>query len=489
MRKIISFMVVACFLTLVGCGSTATPTPTPDPASDVTITLAPIDGATNQALAATVTAIFSAAITEPADWTTAFTLLASGGTETLCTEVAYDETTLTATCTHADLTVSIEHTISVSGVTDSAGLAIATTTAIFTTTSASENNATFTSKDSVTSIDEGDTVTLTFTFASAPASTPTIAVADASASLSSSESVDDDLSLAIAAGTCTVSESDATIYACTVTGVAGCKTLTDYTATISVDGVEAGTLTFNSADDEFTNAATLADYNVPNKCWDQNEADDDANVSISGGNLIIAFTGAPGESERLTTTKTDLTVTDYAILYYVSGNNVSTTMSDGEHIEFKQEFTDNNEYYVEIYTGNFSAISMNRSWHIVNGVADSSGDNAGPPNSTGDLSAYVDTYENFYVCQVRKDNSFKTYMSFDGSTFIEITTTNIEVGALFGTLENLAYPTISGADLDIYVRANDTDNPSYEAKFGYVRFKATGITGLSATDCPTLTAN
>ena len=71
----------------IGCGGTngatvpdetvTTPEVTPT-ATAIAVTLTPADGATNVALDAAVTAVFQAAITEPADWATALMLQRDG---------------------------------------------------------------------------------------------------------------------------------------------------------------------------------------------------------------------------------------------------------------------------------------------------------------------------------------------------------------------------------------------------------------------------
>ena len=493
MKKNICLVVSMCLaMMFAGCGSTS---PDPDPVSGVTVTLAPINGATDQAVDATVTAIFSAAITAPADWTTAFTLIAAGATETLCTAVAYDADTLTATCTHANLTVSTEHTITVSGLTDSAGLAITTATAIFTTTSDSSNNATFTSKNSVTTVAGDEIVSLVFTFDSAPSSTPTIAVAEASASLSASESVDDDLSLALAAGTCTVSESDALVYTCTVDGVAGCTTLTDYTATISVADVEAGTLTFNSADDEFTSADTLGAKAESGTCWTQNNVTARGTVSVneSTGTFDVAYIDCTQDlaKELIAGKAISLAdVGDVAVMFYISANapvlGVDELQITRNKIIVGAGVDD--DVWLDTPFGASAGTGIWLAWSNVTGVEDAN--NIANPTAAGSFADYTTTYSGVYVCSVKKDNVFKTYISFDGSTYIEMTESNMEVYAGQGTLANAVNPsptaTLYGLEIGSKNDDDGTCSNDYTTSFGYVRLKSTGITGLSATDCPQL---
>ena len=488
MKKIIGFMVTACLLTLIGCGSSSSSTPV----SSVTVTFAPVADATNQAVDVAVTAVFSAAITAPADWTTAFTLLASGGTETACTAVSYDADTLTATCTHDDLTGMTEYASSIIGVTDSAGVAIATTTAIFTTI----HNASFTSKTSVTTIAGDVGISIVFTFDTAPSATPTIAVADASADLSASESVDDDLSLAISPGECTPSESDALVYTCTVTGVAGCRTVTDYTATISVGEIAVGTLTFNSADDEFDSSATLSptiDDSSSGYCWDQLTATLGGEAAtISEGNLAMPFTSGVGVRYIA---KELSGLSDFSVMYYISSNNApaegNTALVNTRLIKDPVNSPGND--YLDVNAGLYQD---NLAWAPVNSANADDNIDSLEVRTDGALADTVHAHEDFFVCQVRKDGVINTYVKFpnveSASSFTKITLDNMAQSYHFGDggPEDVVDSTqLTEATLWTEIRSTNDVNTTYLPKIGYVRYKTTGITGENATDCPTWTAN
>lgn len=103
--------------------------------SGIAVTFAPADAATGVALSIStaVTATFSTAITEPADWASAFTLIAEGASATSCTAVTYDAASRTATCTHGILTGETDYTMTISGVTDASGGTVTAETAAFTT--------------------------------------------------------------------------------------------------------------------------------------------------------------------------------------------------------------------------------------------------------------------------------------------------------------------------------------------------------------------
>ncbi len=94
------------------------------------------DGATGVALDAPVTTLFSAAITAPADWSSSFTLKKDDAGDNLCTAVAYDSATFTATCTHANFDRASSYTVNISGLEDTARLNIAAASATFQTSPA-----------------------------------------------------------------------------------------------------------------------------------------------------------------------------------------------------------------------------------------------------------------------------------------------------------------------------------------------------------------
>ena len=120
--------VLSAFVALLlafGCGGPGT--------SSVTVTFSPTDGSTDVALNVTVTATFSGAITDPADWTAVFTLKKDNAGDSLCTDVTYDGVDMVATCTHADLQNGASYTITISDLKDIMGNDIGQATATFTT--------------------------------------------------------------------------------------------------------------------------------------------------------------------------------------------------------------------------------------------------------------------------------------------------------------------------------------------------------------------
>lgn len=124
----LSFIVVG-FLSS-GCGSNVS--------TNVTITFSPLDATTSQAINVTVSVTFSGTITEPSDWSTVLTLIASGSTTNLCTATSgddtgysWDETGGIVTCLHDDLSSNTEYTVSLSDLTN-----VVDSTTTFTTATA-----------------------------------------------------------------------------------------------------------------------------------------------------------------------------------------------------------------------------------------------------------------------------------------------------------------------------------------------------------------
>jgi len=111
--------ITAAVLLAFGCGS-STVTVTPG-TSSIIVTISPAEGTADVALDAVITATFSGAITDPADWTVVFTLKKDNAGDSLCTDVTYDSVNLVATCTHGDLENGSSYTISISGLKDVMG--------------------------------------------------------------------------------------------------------------------------------------------------------------------------------------------------------------------------------------------------------------------------------------------------------------------------------------------------------------------------------
>ncbi len=253
---------VAAAVILSACGAGIGLGVDADLQSSVATTLYP--GGTDVEIDAAVLATFSAAVStsySESQWQTLLTLRrVEGGVATgvsLCTAVTYDADALTATCAHTALNYLTTYEVALWYVQDADGLLITGSSQQFTTTSALPV-ATLTSKTSVTQTVDGEgQLTLTLAFDQAPAVTPTVSVAETV----SASAVSPSAAKAAEGGACSAVEGSETDFTCVVTGLSSCQAIVDYTATISVGGLEAGTILFNTADDEFDSEATL------DACW------------------------------------------------------------------------------------------------------------------------------------------------------------------------------------------------------------------------------
>lgn len=87
--------------------------------SSVASTVAPIDGAENQAQNVSVSVTFDSDIAEPETWEDVFTLRKDSQGETLCTSVTYSN--LVATCAHLPLEGGASYTAAFAGIGNATG--------------------------------------------------------------------------------------------------------------------------------------------------------------------------------------------------------------------------------------------------------------------------------------------------------------------------------------------------------------------------------
>lgn len=449
---------VAAAIFFAGCGSSAS----------ITAAFSPVDAATNQALDVAITATFSGAVTAPSDWGAVFTVKETNGTTNLCTATvgadvgyAYDSTNNIVTCLHANLSSNTGYTASVSslsGVTDNS--------AAFT----SVPSATLTSKTEVTTTAAGSgSVTLRFTFSSAPSETPAVSVAEASASVNADISGKD-----LSGGNCTAASGDTTgtIFDCTVTGLAGCATFTDYTATVSVGGARAGTAGFNSADDEFTSGDTLT-----NSCW--SPISNGGSIAISEGNMVLTTPGSAVPAVLCFKTKPG----DYAISSYLY-STVDSTANDVAGAEFGLAEIGQGGDSLVFFSGYQLQASEGNIWML------------GVPGGVniriaGDLSGYFTHIAPLRMCMVIYNGIVKSYINFDdisasSPAWTALTTDNMQCTDQDCTVSDYteyAVSNLTGPALQWSIA--NLSNAEQVVKYGYARFKTTGIDGTSAS-CPPL---
>lgn len=157
---------------LSACGSSGSST------SSSTMTLAPINGATDQETSVTVKGTFNAAITTPTDWTANFILKKQDDDTNLCTATSgentgysLDDTTDSnapvITCIHNSLERATTYTATMTSVTNSSGTAIADATAEFTISS---EGVVTTNNEAMANIPDTDPTTVDYALAGASAS-------------------------------------------------------------------------------------------------------------------------------------------------------------------------------------------------------------------------------------------------------------------------------------------------------------------------------
>lgn len=428
----------------------------------ITATLLPVNEAVSQTLDVAVTSVFSDAITEPSDWTTAFTLKKDNTGSTVCTSVTYDSSTKTATCAHANLSVSSSYTAAVSGITNVTDASVTFTTGAGITVSSF-------SKASLTSTSRG-TATLTFNLSSA---------ASASATASLAVTTTD---TGVGSSSCSFS-SDRTVVTCTIATVSGCTTLMDYSVALTASGVIDYSAAFNSADDEFDNSATRS------ACWtpyDSNIGTSTKTYEITGGNLKLEITAIAGGAGDIAIGEYKSNFSgDFAMSVYLASENPAdsgnlTTMTYIELVKSGTYNGANNATGGIIMDGWANMLFW--ALGIANGGVTIS---AGVPNSNaGDLQTAISP---IYFCISRYDGKLKYYGSADGATYTQLSANNMDsIGgfpppvAAGDTIDPAWNWTTSDIWLDI---VNNKEGYTYTVEYGYMRFNATGLDG-SSSDCP-----
>lgn len=446
MKSVLKSAVLLFFIGLQSCGSGENNV---NDNSDVTVSFSLTDASTGVALNAVESATFSKEIAEPTNWLDVFTLKKDGTGDTLCTAIDYDDSTMVATCDHAELDGEGNYTAAISGLSG-----VTDATATFTTGSEIAVNSV--EKTSVTSADSGNSVIFTLTFASAlPANwVPTVEVADS-----------DGTELTV--GGCEFGD-DRTTYTCTVGGIDGCTTISDYTVTVT--GTGEFTTTFNSADDEFESEDALSN------CWVR-ASRTDGTFSIDGNlNIVISY-GGVGDQAEDEVSKSFSGETDIAVLVHISsivppssgigGTQITTALNEcincsGDTISLGGGYTGENKWSL---CGNGSCLK--------------------PSGSTPLRDTYTSNGP-FYVCMVRYNNTVKTYLSTDGSSFTRLSAENMECVGGACDLEGAVEAPAAWATALTLLATNSIAGSTLRGEYGYARFKTTGITGESSADCPAL---
>lgn len=330
----------------------------------------------------------------------------------------------------------------------------------------SEATVTSVSKTSVTDT-TGGSIKITYTFSGALSSAPAMIVTS-------------DSDESIGTPSCDLAE-DGLQAECTVSGISGCTTYEDYTATLS-GGVEEYAFTFNSADDEFDSNETITN------CWTKREGSS-GTASATDGLLTITVPGGtdPEEEPGHIQLKSIESATDIAVLIYYSELIVPEIEGWDANSDAEAGFVGGSDYNVLIGVQDGGG---SHNWYSDYSANYQDSDEEAIP--FGDLAPTSDTIQDFYVCMVRNENTIKAYISFDGENFKQLTHLNMECDedepCTVFTDEFESYPDAEEAQYTALAIGNATNDPAQNVigKFGPVRFKTNGITGASSADCPNI---
>ena len=415
--------------------------------SAVTVTLSPSDGASDVALDQAVTATFSGAITEPSDWAGVFVLRKNNIGDTLCTQVTYDSNTLIAKCIHESFEFGASYTSVVSGAKDAEGGDIGTAAATFSSAGLGVSHVT---KTSVISTLGPNDVDITFHFGSAvpDGMTPTVGVTGSDPTV----------------GNCSFN-AGRTAYTCTVSNVDGCATLHDYTVSLGGSGFADFSATFNSADDEFDWSGTpIANMiGAAGTCWIR-DSQFMVNESVANGVFEMSFPGGAGAGESVFHKVFD---GDFACSIYIAANNFPASGNSNLTYGLFIFADESMKYFRE---------GLGTTWFLENSI--------GRAKPTGELADTAGHAAPFYVCMVKYQGLMKVYVSTaEGEPYTELTSDNLICeGCDVGDFLNLDYSSPNPVNIELNVRRL-AGASLYEAQLGYVRFKATGLTG-TVDDCP-----
>jgi len=334
------------------------------------------------------------------------------------------------------------------------------------------------SKSSVATVtDGGGAITFMFVFATSPSSAPTLTVTLLS---DSSE---------ISSAECTEDTADTTgmTYNCAVTGLQGCATLEDYTASLTGGGLaEAYEVIFNSADDEF-------DQDLTDTCWSVTNPGSTTEISAASGKLVMSQTTISDEFDPYafltkTVTGSFSTSTQIATLTYsgLSDTGVSVTfaamgqttgLDEGDYFGFTM-----------------GSLESRETWLIgdINGVVT-------VPSEGGDWATYLlQIVTPIAACSVNNRSVLSYFMNFDetpssSSTYEQATPANMACAPdSEGCTITDVFPTYdvsSSWDQVIPFLAlfhyQQPVGSNLTATYDYVRFRSSNIDG-TVSNCPVI---
>lgn len=435
------------------------------------ITLSPENGATDVALAVTVKSVFPAAITEPTNWLTALTLKKAGADTTLCSAVSYDTTTRTATCTHDPLETGANYTLAVSGISNAE-----TGTSTFTTTTTTAVSSL--TKSSVHAQTANNSITAAISFSSAvPAGlTPTVSVKDVGGA-------------ALTVSGCQFNTDRTALTSCSISGIANCTTLTDYTLTVSGTGFTTYTYTFNAVDDEFE-----ADGITNHTCWTDFGGSLTASVANDLFNVSVKNSGSsPATVAGIKTLPANSQ--DIAMAYKVSSETLPSSClgqnAASATLRLHYQNQSNQAHEININRGMSTNDSLKLTWSIFYSNEISNTEATIYPVS-GAPAELLTAGDPFYLCMVRRNGIVRFYVSGPAKSYIAPTaatmstsgnTSGLSVAQLLA-LDTTGWPTNTlNIELDF---DNDCTNTTLVTGLDYVRFRTNLDSSATASgaDCP-----
>ena len=381
-----------------------------------------------------------------------------------------------------DLSAGTEHTICLTGdIAYLDGSAFAAVQLNF-TTAGSNSNLSISSmgKTSNTSMTDGQgEVDLTFTFSGDASSlSPAVLVANSSGvSMTTS---------------CAFQSGSTTIYECSVSGLATCVGLVDYSIGLTGTGINSYSSTLNSADYEGDTADAYSET-AGGACWDAIINSDGSHpvtivVQNDGSGLLMTATGGHvgGENVVVDFLKSVGGLNSFAYsVYYPSVEPIPIAANEESVVaagvasgdEFNGVFL--NSGAQDGGRAEFDGLALDAT---ISGV-----DQTVVPKDSGDLSSLASQYYSpVYLCIVSNNYMMTTYISGDGETYIQTTTNNMQCAtgdSGCSISEVVAYDGSSIADNFVIDLSNEPEGEVMTALLRYVRFNVTNIEG-SASDCP-----
>lgn len=325
------------------------------------------------------------------------------------------------------------------------------------------------SKTSVASMSSNQTVSITYVLSGAyPADTnPSLAVLNSATS-------------APLTVTTSVISDDRTQFTFAIYGVNGCRTLTDYTATLSGGSLTTHSFIFNSSDDEFDNVSTLG--TAETSCLVKSDPMT-GTLQITASELLwsVPASTSSGPSANKTFSHSG----DFASSIYVADNAVAGSNTNPQFLMLSSLYS----LVAHEFFGLYDGIYEDGSGWIAGGsynIGETQYLAAVQPSSGGIFNANRNQYAPMYFCSVRHNNVINSYLSFDGVTYTKMEASNIELLTPPSTAELDKFVNYSSVvtDFATYLVAQNLMDSVYAPAVGYLRYRSSGITGTSAADCP-----